>query len=168
MNLRLFLTLILCVFAMPVQAYEEIKDSFYFMKDDGEFSAEEKDEEAMYIYEQCSENIMQNTYFKCDCVAGAYRQARDEGPIKPQTNLLYSIFKDKAEECINKPAIAGEAYEFCQNHARMFRAREPNNEEYCECVARKSVTDFAKDPKLKTYFISDIHIDALTSCERDY
>jgi len=168
MNLRLLLLLILCSFTLPAYAYEVVKDSFYFMKDDNDFSAEEKDEEAMYIFEKCSGNIMQSTYYKCDCVAGAYRQARDEGPLQPQTTLLYSIFKNQASTCINKPAIAGEAYEFCQNHTRMFRARESNNEEYCECVARKSVRDFSKDPKLKTYFISDIHIDALTTCEREY
>lgn len=166
MNLRILFVLL--VFSLPAYAYTDIKDSFYFMKDDGEFSPEEKDEEAIYIYDSCSQNIMQNTYFKCDCVAGAYRQERDKGPLQPQTNLLYSIFKTHAKECINKPAIAGEAYEFCENHTRMFRARGPNNKEYCECVARKSVKDFSKDPKLKTDFISDIHINALTSCEREF
>lgn len=170
MNYRHFLLLLLFVvpFISSAQAYEVVKDSFYFMKDDNEFSAEEKDEEAIYIYEKCSDNIMQNTYYDCGCVAGAYRQARDDGPLKPQDSLFYSIFESHAKQCINKPAIAGEAYNFCENHTRMFRARERNNKEYCECVARKSVKDFSKDPKLRTSFISDIHIDALTTCEVQY
>lgn len=167
MILKILTALLLVTFIFPAQA-QVAKDSYYFMKDDNEFSAEEKDEEAMYIFEKCSENIIQNTYFDCQCVAGAYRQARDDGPLKPQSNLLYSVIDKNAEECINKPAIAGDSYEFCENHTRMFRAREPNNKEYCECVARRSVRDFAKDPKLSTDFMADVQIDALITCEREF
>ena len=42
-------------------AQYEVKDSFYFMKDDNEFSDEEKDEEAQYVYQLCEGNIFQKT-----------------------------------------------------------------------------------------------------------
>lgn len=144
----------------------QVKDSFYFMKGDGEFSAEEKDEEAQYVYDQCEANAIQGIYFQCECIAGAFRAARDDGPLVPQSNLIYSLFKDKARECINKPAIAGEAYDFCQNHSRIFRSREPDNEQYCECVARQSVKEFSKDPKLRSRFISKVHVNAMSACTR--
>lgn len=160
------LFLLLLCFAFPVMA--QTKDSFYYMKDDGEFSADEKDQEAIDIHGQCARNVVQSAYFNCECIAGAFRQARDSGLLMPQANLLYAIFDSKAKECVNKPGVAGDAYEFCENHSRMFRAREPNNKEFCECVARQSVKEFSKSPKLETDFMSDIQIDALLSCDREY
>ncbi len=159
-----FIFIFLCFFVVfPAQS--QTKDSYYYMLEDGEFSSEEKDDEAVYIHEECSSNIIQSTYFNCECIAGAYRQARDEGPIQPQANLLYSIFDKKAKECMNKPAIAGDAYSFCEDHVRIFRSRESGNTELCECVARKTVKDFAKEPKLSTDFMADLQIDALLSCQ---
>ncbi len=147
-------------FSVTVQA----KDSFYFMKDDGEFSPEEKDEEAQYVYDRCQENALQSVYYKCECIAGAFRAARDNGPLVPQATLLYSLFDQKGKECINKPAIAGEAYEFCDQHIKAFRSRAPDNEAYCECVARQTVRDFSRAPQLRTHFISNIHVRAMGRC----
>lgn len=147
-------------FPLAVQA----KDSFHFMKDDGEFSAEEKDEEAQFIYDRCEENALQSVYYRCECIAGAFRAARDDGPLMPQATLLYSLFEEKGKECINKPAIAGEAYNFCDQHTKTFRARAPDNEAYCECVARQTVRDFSRDPQLRTHFISNIHVRAMSRC----
>ena len=163
---RFILFLFVAAFmTLSFDAQAQVKDSFYFMKDDNEFSDEEKDEEAQYIYEQCEANALQGIYFKCECIAGAFRAARDDGPLVPQASLLYSLFKDKGKECINKPAIAGEAYEFCENHTKIFRSREPNNEQYCECVARQSVKEFSRDPKLRSRFISKVHVNAMGSCD---
>ena len=162
----LFLSLFLVLnFSSPAVA-EVQKDSFYFMKDDNEFSDEEKDEEALYVHGICQQNVFQRTYFDCACIAGAFRQERDKEDLVPQANLLNSLYSDKRQECINKVAIAGDAYEFCQHYARTYRSREKNNQQYCECVANKVARDFAKRPELRANYISALQTDALISCGR--
>lgn len=152
-----------CLVASPLKA-QGVKDSFYFMKDDGEFSDEEKDEEAQYIYGVCEANVFQRTYFDCACIAGAFRQDRDKEILIPQSNLLNSLYTDNQRGCTNTPAIAGEAYEFCQNYADTYRNRETNNKEFCECVANDVATKFAKDPYLKVDYIGNLKSDALFRC----
>lgn len=147
-------------------ATAQAKDSFYFMKDDGEFSAEEKDEEAQYVYENCEKNIVQRTYFDCACIAGAFRVSRDSGPLMPQANLINSLLSDPKSKCTNTLTIAGDTYEFCTEYARVFRHREKDNTQYCECVANKMANDFTKNPKLKEDYISNLRTDALVSCRK--
>lgn len=160
----LFSSLFLMV-VTPVKA-EITKDSFYFMKDDGEFSDEEKDEEAAYIYEVCETNVFQRTYYNCECIAGAFRQERDKEKLIPQNTLLNSLYSENKKDCTNKTAIAGEAYQFCQHFAKTYRNREKNNQQYCECVARKVAKDFATRPILRAGYIGGLKTDALVSCRR--
>jgi len=160
----LFLLFILFV-PFQAYAYEPVKDSFYFMKDDGEFSDEEKDEEAMYIFNQCRDNAIQGAYFNCACVAGAYRQERDKPDLIPQSQLHYSIFDDQNHNCADPVAAAGEAYEFCINFAQSFRREHTNNEQYCECVGRRFGLEFAKTGRLSTDYISDLRLESMEQCD---
>lgn len=155
----------ICFIISPALA-EETKDSYYFMKDGSDFSPEEKDEEALYVYGQCENNIFQKTYFDCGCIAGAYRQERDNGPLIPQNTLLNSLYTNNQRGCTNTVAIAGDAYEFCDHYAKIYRKREKNNEQYCECVANTVARSFAKTPHLKLGYIGGLRTDALLSCKK--
>lgn len=167
--LLLFVTFTSATLVGQAQSFEAEKDTYYFLKGDGEFSDEEKDEEAFYIYQQCSSNIMQRVYFNCECVAGAFRQIRDsDEKLRPQSMILDEIFEDDSRGCINKPAIAGENYRFCLNYANTMRARSKENEGYCTCVANKVADDFGNNPKLKTKNIENLRTDALVSCGYKY
>lgn len=169
---RLFITLFalfLCLSFVPIShAQEVIKDSYYFMKDDNEFSAEEKDEEALYVFEKCSSNAFQNLYFDCSCIAGAYRQERDNGPIIPQNNLLNSLYTKKDRGCANTVGIAGDSYKFCKNFANAFRSRDTNNEPFCECVANDVAKNFSKKPYLDVRYFEDLKSDALFTCGKKF
>ncbi len=136
------------------------------MKDDGEFSAEEKDEEALYIYERCEGNVFQRVYFDCTCIAGAYRQERDKGPLIPQNTLLNSLYTENERGCTNTVAIAGDAYEFCEHYAKTYRSRKRNNKQYCECVANTVARSFAKNPHLQVNYIGNLQTEALGSCRK--
>ena len=163
-----FILSLLLPFSLVVgqaQSFEVVKDTYYFLKDDGKFSDEEKDEEALYIYQQCSRNIMQRVYFNCECVAGAFRQTRDsDEKLRPQSVILDEIFNDDSRGCVNEPVIAGENYRFCSNYAKTMRARSKNNDGYCTCVANNVAENFAKDPRLRTKHIERLRTDALVSC----
>ncbi|HPF77655.1 MAG TPA: hypothetical protein PLF01_00065 [Alphaproteobacteria bacterium] len=168
MSLRIFHiclgAVMLCFLAVPVSA-QEVKDSYYFMKDDGEFSPEEKDEEAQYIYEQCEQNTFQSLFFDCACIAGAFRQERDKEKLIPQANLLNSLFEeDNQRGCANVTAMAGDTYKFCQSFVKAHRQKEKNNEQYCECVANTVARNFAKKPRLSTRFQESLTSEAMISC----
>lgn len=145
-------------------AQYEIKDSFYFMKDDGEFSDEEKDEEAEYIYQTCNNNSIQSTYFDCACLAGAFRQERDKEKLVPQANLINSVLTDNSRGCANTAQIAGETYEFCTEYARSFRSRKKDNEGYCKCVANTMANSFKKNPIMRRKNIQNLRTEALGAC----
>jgi len=163
------LTLFLCVtFAPASSAQEVIKDSFYFMKDDNEFSDEEKDEEAMYIFERCSSNSFQSEYFDCGCIAGAYRQERDKEDLIPQNTLLNSLYTSNERGCANTINIAGQAYKNCQSFAQAYRSRDTNNEDFCSCVANDVANNFTKKPYLKMRCLEEIRSDALFNCGRKF
>ncbi len=148
-------------------ALYEPKDSIYFMLHDGEQSPEEMDEEAMYVYERCEANKMQRTYFKCECIAGAFRLEREKkGPFVPQSTIVNDLFNENERGCTNKAAIAGDAYEFCEEHVKTFSPRARGNKKYCECVGNKMAKDFAKEPKLRTYYIEDLTSDAMGFCRK--
>jgi len=146
-------------------AYYEIKNSFYFMKDDGVFSDDEKDEEAMYVYAQCQGNAMRATYFDCACIAGAFRQIRDEDEfIRPQETILQTLFDNDSRGCVNEERIAGQAYFNCSEYASTMRHRRTDNEEFCECVANDVSKKFSDDPRLRSRHIQKLQTNAYTSC----
>ena len=148
-------------------AYEVVKDTYYFLRDDGEFSDEEKDEEAEYIYTQCMRNIMQRSYFNCQCIAGAFRLKRDsDEKIRPQSDILNDIFNGEKNSCVDKPKIAGLQYGFCSNYAENLRSRSKNNEEYCGCVGNTVALQFANKPLLKTHYVERLRTNALVACNK--
>jgi hypothetical protein len=160
-----FLAMIALIgFTTHATAQYEVKDSFYFMKGDGEFSDAEKDEEAQYIFNNCTNNVIQSLYFDCACIAGAFRQERDNEKLVPQAQIINSLFTDKKGQCANTANIAGEAYQSCQEYASIFRAQYKNNNNYCKCVANKTALEFTKRPKLDTNHINRIRSNAMVSC----
>lgn len=167
---RLILLSLFTLIAFPslAMAQYEVKDSYYYMKDDGEFSDEEKDLEAQYVYERCESNSIQNVYYDCACIAGAFRQIRDEGKLMPQTTIVNSLFRDDPRGCTNTEKIAGQTYNFCTEYSKSFRYREKpeSNEAFCGCVANTMANNFAKTPSLNLDIISSIRTNALVSCNR--
>lgn len=154
--------------ARTTYAQMVVKDSFYFMKDGSEFSDEEKDEEAAYIFDRCEENTFQNTYFKCDCIAGAYRNARDSEKLIPQNQLLNSLYSNPNSNCVNSEAIAGKSFQDCYNKVLYARPRDTlkDNTDYCACVANKTANNFKKDPRFNLRHISNIGVESTLFCER--
>lgn len=151
-----------------IDAKATTKDSYYFMKDDGEFTDAEKDEEAQFVFDRCNANFIQRVYFDCACVAGAVRQDRDKKDITPQGMLVSSYMSEENPQCANSVGIAGEAYEFCTEYARVFRERQTNNGDYCKCVANKTANGFKKKPRLSMRHIEDIRLKSMMSCEDDF
>jgi hypothetical protein len=152
------------LFCSSAMAQYDIKNSYYFMKDDGIFSDEEKDEEAMYVYEQCSKDHYKSTYRDCECVAGSFRRERDNEKLAPQDYILRNIYSKNNQQCINSPAIAASNYDFCIETIPVIRPREKNNEKFCECVANKVAKNFGDNPSLNTRFIEQLRKDAFMSC----
>ncbi len=146
-------------------AQYEVKDSFYFMKGDGEFSDAEKDEEALYVFNTCQSNAIQSLYFDCACIAGAFRQERDSEKLVPQSQIINALFNDNNSQCANTIGIAGDAYESCQEYSSIYRARNKDNNKYCKCVANKTALNFQKKPILNTDYIRQLRSGAMLSCK---
>jgi hypothetical protein len=143
-----------------------IKDSFYFMRDDGEFSDEEKDEEAIYVYQKCRLNMIQSTYYDCGCIAGRFRQMR-EGPLRPQGIILSEIFNfDDEKSCADTVNIAGQAYSQCLTFAKIYRSRdsEAEIENYCTCVGNTTAKNFSMNPQLDINYAGEIRTEAMLAC----
>lgn len=156
------------ILPQSVFAQYEVKDSFYFMKNDGIFSSEEKDEEAEYIKRQCETSTYQPIYFDCTCIAGAFRAQRDEEKLKPQSFILNNLYNDPKTKCANTVGIAGDSYSSCMISSKVFRDRGGNNEDYCTCVANKVATEFTANPRLNTDYISDIKVNSALTCNRTF
>ncbi|MEM6811034.1 MAG: hypothetical protein AAF549_01055 [Pseudomonadota bacterium] len=155
---------------MPEREWSRgVKDSLYYMQDDGVFSEEEKDKEAMEIFRRCSNNAFQRVYFNCSCVAGAFREARDEPRLKPQTVILQDIYSDEESKCINSVAIAGNSYETCLRfETNPFNGRSQEEiDEYCQCVANKTAINFEDTPSLAIRRIERMKVNAMVSCKRE-
>jgi len=143
-----------------------VKDSIYFMMDDGEMSPEEMQEEAIYVKEQCQNNPVKGLYYNCECIAGAFLMRRELiGPMYPQNNLVYDIFTDDSINCAYPEQIAASGYATCQEYVRFFRTRRDDNDEYCECVGNRLAITFSEDPRLKTDYIENLRADARKYCE---
>lgn len=155
------------VMLMAVPAYAVgVKDSYYYMKDDGIFSEAEKDEEAIYIYQQCKLNAIIGTYFDCGCIAGTFRMQR-EGDLVPQDTILQDIYHDENSQCGNPAAIAGEEFGYCmesyQSDTNLAR-RGINAPQMCTCYANEVATRFSAKPKMNTKYMSSIKSSAMIYC----
>ncbi len=166
LSLCLLLTLV-GIATAPSTAQAQNKDSSYYLSDDGVFSDEEKDAEAATIKHHCEIGTLTRTYYNCACIAGAFRQKRDEPELTPQAHIINNLYTDTKSECVDPIKIAGDAYKSCSSYAKFFRTRENNDEEYCKCVANKTAKNFTLEPKLKSKHINKIRLNALTSCERE-
>ncbi len=163
----LIFALIFVTFSAAANALYEPKDSVYFTKDDGEMSEEEKDLEAMYVYEQCAQHPQKAVYFDCGCIAGSFRIKREElGILDPQSTIVNKLFSDSNNGCANPIGIAGNAYTKCMNNNRIMRDRnsDEENEQYCSCVGKKAASEFTKNPVLSTGFIRNVNSTAFTYC----
>ena len=151
---------------IPKSFTGSVRDSFYYMKDDGIFSDDEKDEEALYIFQQCNSNFVQRIYYDCACVSGKFRMERDKPDLVPQSKILTDIFLNENTPCANTIGIAGDSYNKCMDFAKIFYEREKpeKNQQYCQCVANDFATDFTKSPTLELRYIENMHVKSMTQC----
>ena len=165
--MKYFLLLIMSIFVLPLSANAQTKyDSFYYMKDDGVFSDDEKDDEAQKIYQKCNQNDTYNKYFDCACVAGTFRVERD-GSLKPQDMILLEIYNDRNTPCVNTVGIAGLNYETClsshsNNYTLLRKKIDPN--EMCECYANHVAISYKKKPHFDSNYISNLRSKAYLHC----
>ena len=148
----------------------EPRDSLYYMKDDGIFSDEEKDEEAMYIYQQCNGNYLRRLYYDCGCIAGQFRMEREAEKLVPQNSIINKVYNGRNTPCANTINIAGSSFEKCQKYSQTVRgfATPENNEEFCKCVANKVALDFTKTPSLNLRYVEGLQTKSILSCERTF
>ena len=67
--------------AAQVNERNIVKDSIYFMLDDGIQTPEEMEEEAKYVHGLCASHVNQRLFFDCECIAGAFLSEREKrGP----------------------------------------------------------------------------------------
>lgn len=153
---------------MPQSFDGSVRDSFYYMKDDGEFSSDEKDEEALYIFQQCNSNFVQRIYYDCACVSGMFRLERDKEDLVPQSQIVTEIFTNQDSPCANTIGIAGDSYNKCMDFVNVFNEREKPqaNQQYCQCVANDFANDFSKNPSLNLRSIEKMHINSMTQCRK--
>lgn len=153
---------------MPDSFDGSTRDSFYYMKDDGEFSDDEKDEEALYIFQQCNSNFVQRIYYDCACVSGMFRLERDKENLVPQGQIVSEIFTNENSPCANTIGIAGDSYNKCMDFVSVFNKREKpeTNQQYCQCVANDFASDFSKKPSLNLRYIENMHVDLMAQCRR--
>jgi len=89
-NIRtpLYLCLLFAIISMtPLTTQAQNKDSSYYLSDDGIFSDEEKDAEAEIIKQRCEIGTLTRIYYNCTCIAGTFRQKRDEPELTPQAHI---------------------------------------------------------------------------------
>lgn len=166
------LFIVLCsVFAVTVglavpSAHAVEKNRLYFLRDDGEFSEEEKDEEAQYIYGLCTTNYMLGTFFDCACVAGAFRMERDVSD-DIQDSILNRIYNETKSPCINSSGIAGSVYKECQksyskNSGLIRKGIDPD--EMCQCYANEVALTYEIKPVFRKDYISSIKTKSYIYC----
>lgn len=161
-----YLALFLVALLSAAPAGAQIKDSYYFMADDGEQSPEEVMEEAQYVFDNCDSNVFQRVYFDCQCLAGTFLQAREKlGGIAPQEEIINNILYGSTASCGNPVGIAGKVYENCMESARFTREYNKDNEEFCSCVGNTAAKRFTRDPHLSAGYIRRVQSRALVDCE---
>lgn len=160
-----FIALFALAFVLSFPAHAQIKDSYYYMRDDGVQSPEEMQMEAQTVYETCRSNIYKSRYFNCQCLAGAFLIQREKlGGIAPQEEIINELTIGKKASCANTVVIAGTVYRECMQSSRYFREFAKDNEEYCSCVGNTTARQFEKDPFLNTSYISDVQSQAMLRC----
>ncbi len=168
MKYLLFISFLMTAFwlAASAPALAQYRDSYYYMADDGVQDAEEMAEESMHVHDMCASNNYQKSYFSCECVAGAFLQKREEvGSIVPQEEIINQIYRENLGSCANTLQMAGDMYQSCQSYARTYREYEPDNEEFCTCVANTFSLSFTEEPYLRTKYIENLKTRALVDCE---
>lgn len=166
MKIYIFTLLALSLTLTASFAYAQTKDSYYFMADDGVQTKEEMEEEAMYVHQSCDSNSYKKALYSCECVAGAFLQKREElGSIAPQAEIKEMIYRGNLGQCADPIKMAGETYTSCMEQSKILREYKKDNEEYCSCVANTFAMSFAKRPYLRTSYIEDLKVRALTGCE---
>ena len=166
-NIVFLATFFMAITLMTAPAFAVgVRDSYYYMKDDGIFSEAEKDEEAVYIYKQCKLNATIGVYFDCGCIAGAFRMQR-EGELVPQDVILQGIYHDEDSQCANPIGIAGEEFNYClesYQHDINLSRRGINAAQMCTCYANEVATRFSKKPKMNTKYMSKIKGASMLYC----
>lgn len=143
----------------------DVKDSIYFMMQDGEYSEEDMQEEALYVRERCSANFVHRTYYDCECLAGAFILEREKhGPMYPQSTIINNLMQNDEKNCANIAGIAGSVYRECMESSRFFRDKRNDNEEYCTCAANSTAKKFARNPYMRSAYITNLRADALSEC----
>ena len=161
-----FMMIVLGGLSLTPDAQARVKDSYSFMKDDGIFSDEEKDEEAEYVYKSCSNNSFHSIYYDCGCVAGSFRLQRD-GELVPRDHILGKIYRNEKSQCANTLGIAGEMYGDCMSNFgndTNLKRRGIEATKMCSCFANKVAVDFSKTPKMQTSYIKALQVNAYTYC----
>ncbi len=162
-----YAALFLAALLFSVPAHAQIKDSYYFMLDDGVQTPDEVIEEAQYVFDTCDSNVFQKLYFDCQCVAGSFLQLREKyGSVAPQEELVDGIVHGKNARCSNSVDLAGYAYENCMETTRFAREYAPDNEQYCSCVGNKVANDFTQRPRLNRNYIVKVHSNAMLACRQ--
>jgi len=161
----LFIAMIgLSVFAPNAQAQD--KDRMYFLREDGEYSDEDRDEEAQYIYDRCTKSYMYSNFFECACVAGAFRMERDVSD-DPQDAVLNRIYNSRQSPCINIVQIAGTMYTECiktyGNNSRLIR-KGIKPDEMCQCYGNEIAQTYAKKPIFKKKYINSLKTKSYVYC----
>lgn len=181
----LFLTILLCVSALPAAAQTDggdkerampaipnlgsavTRDSVYFTMDDGIMTPDEMEEEATYIFNMCDLNVTQRNMFNCQCLAGAFLKKREAlGPTVPQFDILQDLTLGHPVDCANTEALAGQTFKACMDFMaphRSYESRE-DNIAYCECTANKVANDFTRDPALAPSYVRRLTYTSFLYC----
>ena len=154
-------------FAFDAQATP--KDRMYFLQNDGVFSEEEKDEEALYVYESCKRKQLYNDFFECGCVAGIFRMERETSKDR-QGLILNKIYNNRGSPCINVPGIAGSSYEQCKadykGSSSLIRSGVPL-EKMCQCYGNHVAHHYTKKPIFTFEYIMFLKKQANVDCRLD-
>ena len=137
---------------------------------DDEFSEEEKDEEALYIYALCDANYIHRQYYDCACISGAFRAARETNETEQYAPLLTRLYNNPETQCVNKVGLAGKTYLECIEDSKIMRSRNSSesNEQYCSCLANGTVREFSADPSLNLRFMRNAYVDAALACRQRF
>lgn len=171
--LRILLICFLCFsIAAPASAQtlkkDDWRDSIDFLMDDGEMTPDEMEEEALGVYSRCVNNPIKTAHYDCECIGAKFLVEREKaGPYELQYNLLQIVYT-QTPKCVNDVAIAGKNYQDCKVNVEIMRRGESNNEEYCECVGRRSVTEFKLLPGLRNRTIQYTRANAMSYCMQQH
>jgi hypothetical protein len=103
--------------------------------------------EASEVYKSCSENGYQKRYYKCDCVATSFDQARKAAPAASQRDVLEKVLTSPQAGCTNVEAIAISTLMNCtKSESRFSNRTAEQSKEYCECKAIVNAREIRNKP----------------------